>query len=560
MSACLELLKLAPILFMLTIYDRVLNSGSGVTLLSLIILIVGVYIFWSSIDWLRTRLLIRISLRVDWDLAADVFDASFRRQVGRRPVNVAKMMGDLVALRQFFTGKAILALMDAPFAVVFIIVGFIFHPLLALFIFGAVATMVVAAYISQRVSEPVLKAASEENSEAQRVAGEGLKNAEATYALGMLPAMRRRWYERHRKFLEYSMNASEASGLMGGMSAFLARSLPSMQIALGAWLAMQGEITHGMVIAASMLIGLAVAPIRDLLSNGSSIVEARTAYARLNLLISEDRQNQGQMALPPPTGKLDVMAVIGVPPGSNRAVVQDISFSVSPGQAVAVIGPSAAGKTSLSRLLMGIWTPARGSVRLDGVEISDWNHDELGPHIGYVPQDVALFEGTVAENIARLGEVDPDKVVDAARLIGMHESILSFPNGYDTVLGTGAFALSGGQRQRIAIARSLYGTPRFIVMDEPNANLDDVGESMLISAITTLKEQGVTFIITTHRPRIIGVTDNLLVLRAGRQVGYGPAHEMVAALRNLQAVGDQNVPASVPFAANVTSIADVKHG
>lgn len=556
MSACLEFLKLAPMLYMMSMYDRVMSARSGVTLMSLTALILGIYIFWSSVEWLRTRLMVRISMRMDWDLAPDVYDASFRRYVSRRNVNVTQVMNDVVALRQFFAGKPILALMDAPFALMFVVVGFLFHPLLAAFIFGATIAMSVSAYLTQRVTTPALKTASEENAEAQRLAAEGLRHAEATYALGMLPAVRRRWYARHRRFLEFSVNASEASGLMGGMSQFLGRAMPSLQIALGVWLAIEGAITGGMVMAASLLIGLAVAPIRELLSSGKDIVEARMAYDRLNILLTEDKQTTSHMRLPPPTGRLDVVSAIAVPPGTNKAVVQDISFSVKPGEAVAIIGPSAAGKSSLSRLLMGIWAPARGSVRLDGVEVADWDHEELGPHVGYVPQEVALFEGTIAENIARLGEVDPDKVIEAARLIGMHESILGFPNGYDTMLGESGFALSGGQKQRIAIARAFYGSPKFIVMDEPNANLDDVGENMLIEAISSLKAQGVTFVVTTHRPRIVSVTDNLLVLRAGRQVGYGPANEMIAALRNMQAVGDQ--PEGNKAGSNVASMADVR--
>lgn len=556
MSGLLQVLKVAPIIYMMSIYDRVIAARSGVTLVSLTAVIVGIYIFWSSLEWLRTRLFVRVSMRMDWDLAADVFDASFRRHVMRKNVNVSQILNDLIALRQMLTGGAIIALMDAPFALLFIIIGFVFHPYLAVFIAVASVLMTVSSYLSQRISAPILKAASDENAEAQRVAANSLRHAEATLALGMMPAIRKRWYGRHKQFLEYSVGASEASGLVGGLSKFLARSLPSMQIALGAWLAIEGEITGGMVIAASMLITRSVQPIQQLLNSSKQIVEARVAYERLNTLLREDRKMAERMSLPEPIGKLDVLAAIGVPPGSNRAVVQDISFSVEPGQAVAVIGPSASGKTSLTRMLVGIWVPARGSVRLDGVEISDWNHDELGPHIGYVPQEVAFFEGTVAENIARLGEVDPEKVVEAATLIGMHESILSFPDGYDTILGDSGFALSGGQKQRLAIARAFYRTPKYVVMDEPNASLDDVGENALIEAISTLKARGVTFVITTHRPRLVSVVDNLLVLRAGRQVGYGPASEMINALRNLQS-GGETVPATVKPASgdNVTSMA-----
>ncbi|SDD53992.1 ATP-binding protein HasD [Sphingomonas sp. YR710] len=556
MSAALQFLKLSPMLYMLSIYDRVINTRSGITLVSMTVLMMGIYVFWQSIDWLRTRLLIRVSMRIDWDLAPEVFDASFRRHVKRQNVNVAQMMNDLVSIRQMLTGPALLALMDAPFAVLFIIVGYIFHPFLAVFITVASVLMTFSAYMAQRISSPILKAANDESAEAQRVAQASLRHAEASLALGMMPAIRRTWYARHKQFLEYTVNATEASGFVGGLSKFLSRALPSLQIGLGAWLAIEGEITGGMVVAGSMLITRAVSPIQALLHQAGSIVNARVAYARINKLLSEDRKMAAKMSLPAPKGKLDVLAAIGVPPGSNRAVVQDISFSVEPGQAVAIIGPSASGKTSLTRMLVGVWAPARGSVRLDGVEISEWNHDELGPHIGYVPQSVSFFEGTIAQNIARLGEVDPVKVVEAATLIGMHESILSLPEGYDTMLGESGFALSGGQKQRIGIARAFYGDPKYIVMDEPNASLDDVGENFLIEAISTLKERGVTFVVTTHRPRVVSVADNLLVLRAGRQVGYGPASEMINALRNLQSGGDAvPSPDKAVASGNVTNLA-----
>ena len=275
---------------------------------------------------------------------------------------------------------------------------------------------------------------------------------------------------------------------------------------------------------------------QKLIGNWKEIVSARQSYDRLNALLEADIKRDSHMKLPPAIGKLDVTQASAIPPGHNKPVVSEINFSVLPGQAVAIVGPSAAGKTCLVRMLIGIWKPAVGHVRVDGVEISDWSHDEIGPQMGYVPQEIEFFEGTVAENIARLGEIDPDKVVAAATLIGMHEAILALPQGYETPLGETGFALSGGQRQRIAIARAFYGMPKYIVMDEPNANLDEVGESVLAQAIDTLKKNGSSVIITTHRPRLIGVVDKLLVLRHGRQVGFGSAEEMINAVRNLQAV------------------------
>jgi len=534
-TAITECLAVAPMLYMMSTYDRVISTRSGVTLTSLTLLIVGVYLFWSSLEWMRTRLLIRISLRTDWDLAADVFDASFRRSVGRRGVNVQQLMGDVVSFRQFMTGEPILALMSAPFAIVFVIVGALFHPLLAAFIATAVVLMMLSAWFTQKLSSPILKAANDENAESQRVAADSLAQADATLALGMLPAVRRRWHDKHRMFLQMSVNASEASGIAGGLSKFLQKALPSLQIALGAWLAIEGEITGGMVIAASMLISRSVSPIQRLMGNWGQIVAARTAYDRLNVLLSEEAKAQGRMALPAPTGRLDVSAAAASPPGAAKPVVTDVQFAIRPGEAVAIIGPSGSGKTSLTRLLVGVWRPAAGSVRLDGVELSEWNHDEVGPHIGFVPQEIRFPEGTIAENIARLGPVDSDKVIAAAKLLDLHDTILGFPDGYDTHLGKTGFQLSGGQRQRLAIARAFYGDPAYVVMDEPNANLDEVGETALLKAIVAMKARGTAFAITTHRPRLMSVVDNLLVLRAGRQVGFGPAAEMIAAVRDLRA-------------------------
>ncbi|MEI9927214.1 MAG: ATP-binding cassette domain-containing protein [Sphingomonas sp.] len=415
-----------------------------------------------------------------------------------------------------------------------------------MFIVVAVVLMTISAYISQKISSPILKRANDESAESQRVAASSLQQAEATLALGMLPAIRRRWYDRHKSFLQFSVNASEASGIAGGLSKFLSKSLPSLQIALGAYLAIEGEITGGMVIAASMLISRSVHPIQRLLGSWGTIVQARQAYERLNLLLIEDRHFFGRMALPAPLGALEVAGAAALPQGAARPVVADVTFSIRPGEAVAIIGPSGSGKTSLTRLLVGVWRPAAGSVRLDGVELSDWNHDEVGPHIGYVPQEIVFPEGTIAENIARLGPVDPDKVIAAARLIGMHETILAFPLGYETVLGESGFALSGGQRQRLAIARAFYGDPKYVVMDEPNASLDEVGESALMRAITTMKEGGTSFVLTTHRPRLMSVVDNLLVLRQGRQVGFGPAAEMIAAVRNLKVVPTEETEVKPP--------------
>jgi PrtD family type I secretion system ABC transporter len=532
----IDLLSVTPLLYMMNAMDRVLSSRSGVTLVSLTIIVLAFYVFWSALEWIRSRLLVRLSLRIDWDLAADVFDASFRRYVGRKNVNVHQLLADLLALRQFFTGQSVMSLMDAPFAIVFIGIGALFHPYLAIFAAVSSVLMIAVSYFTVKITTPILKEAQDANAEASRVAANSLRHAESTLALGMLGAVRNRWYAQHRHFLTNQVNASEATGLMGGMSGFLQKAMPSLQMALGTFLAMEGLITGGMIMVASMLISKAVSPIQKLIGSWKDIVAARQAYERLNELLAEDQQRGKSMQLPAPQGRVEVKSAFAVPPGHNKAVLSDLNFALTPGQVLAVVGPSAAGKSSLVKMLLGVWRPAQGHVRLDGVEISEWSHDEVGPLVGYVPQEIEFFEGTVAENIARLGEVDPAKVVQAAQLIGMHDSILTFPKGYDTPLGETGFALSGGQRQRIAIARAIYGMPKYVVMDEPNSNLDEVGENALIGAVQALKDNGGTVIITTHRPRLVSIVDMMLVLKEGRQVAFGTAKDMLEAVRRLQAV------------------------
>ena len=535
----IDILSITPMLYMMNTMDRVLSSKSGVTLVSLTLLVIAFYVFWSALDWILARLMVRLSLRIDWELAAHVFDASFRKYVGRKNINVHQMLGDLLSLRQFFTGQSALTLMHAPFAIVFIFIGALFHPYLAVFAVVSSVLMLVVSYSTIKITSPILKDANDANAEASRVAASSLRHAETTLALGMLGGVRNRWYEQHRTFLTNQVNASEATGLMGGFSGFLQKALPSLQMALGCFLAMEGLITGGMIMAASMLISKAVSPIQKLIGSWKDIVASRAAYERLNELLIQDKEATQGMKLPPPVGNVVVADAIGVPPGHDKAVVSAINFELHPGQVMAVVGPSAAGKTSLVKLLMGLWVPAQGHVRLDGVEISDWNHDEVGPLVGYVPQEIEFFEGTVAENIARLGEVDPEKVVEAAKLVDMHETILGFPKGYDTLLGETGFAPSGGQRQRLAIARAVYGMPKYVVMDEPNSNLDELGETALIKTVLTLKQNGSSVIITTHRPRLINVVDMMLVLKAGKQVAFGSSADMLEAVRRLQVVSPE---------------------
>lgn len=532
LTLVIEVLSITPIVFMWNMFDRVISSRSEVTLVSLTALVMLAYGFWSGLEWVRTRMMIRISLRIDWDIAARVFDTSFRRYVARKDVDVHQVLGDVVTLRQFLTGGALLALMSAPYAIVFIFIGWAFHPYLAIFIFVATVVQLLAAYSTSRITTPALREANTASAEAKRLAAQSLRQSDTALALGMQGNIRRRWFEKHQHFLGLQVNASESAGLVGGATSFLSHAMPSLQMALACFLAIEGVITGGMVIAASFLLNRAIGPIKQIMGSWSSIQTAKQSLERLNAMVAEDDVVSERMPLPAPKGVLDVAELIAQPATAKRPIVFNLNFKAEPGQVLALVGPSAAGKTSLIKLLVGLWEPTRGHVRLDGAEIAPWIRDDLGQYIGYVPQDIELFEGTVAENIARLGPIDPDKVVAAAKAIGMHEAILAFPQGYETKLGETGYALTGGQKQRLAIARAVYGDPVYVVLDEPNANLDDEGERALIKLIRELKARQTLVVFSSHRPKLLEVADLVLVLKEGQQVAFGPVAQVLGQIKS----------------------------
>jgi len=532
LTVVIEILSLAPIIYILSLYDRVLTSRSLVTLFSLLAMIAGVYVFWVALDWIRTRVMIRISLRIDWDLAASVFDSAFRRYILQKKVNVHQVLGDLLKLRQFLTGEPILALMAAPFSIIFALVAWFFHVYLAIFIVASTLIMIAAAYITKELSSPILKASNDSNAEGNRLAAQSLRNAEAAFGLGMQTNLRRQWITRHQSFLELQVNASEAAGVLGGITSFLGKLLPSLTISLGIYLAISGEITGGMVIAAAFLLRRAIAPIQTVLRRWDDIAGARIAYDNLNRLLIEDEAFAEKMSLPPPAGQLRVKDLSVKPPKAKKTVLQDINLSLNQGQALAVLGPSASGKSTLARALVGLWPPEAGAVRLDGAEVSEWLRGDLGQYVGYVPQEIEFFEGTMAENVARMGAVDADLVVAATRKVGLHSMILGFPKGYETRLGEQKHPLTGGQKQRLALARAFYGDPKYFVLDEPDASLDEDGQRALLAAIREAKADRATVVFTTHRREMLEVADQVLVLADGRIHWYGPGAEFRASLKN----------------------------
>ena len=530
-SGFINLLMLAPAIYMLQVYDRVLGSRNSTTLLVLSLLVVGAFLFMGALEAIRGWVLVRVGARLDAQLNDRVFTVAFERNLLRPGSNTAQPIHDLNSVRQTLTGSALLAAFDTPWLPIYLFVIFMFSSDLGWFALGGALLLLVVAVVNERVSKPKLDEAQKFSLQSHQALTNHLRNAEVIEAMGMLPQIRARWYELHRQQITLQATASDQAAVLGGTTKFIRIALQSLVLGYGALLVLDGKMTAGMMIAASILVGRALAPVELLVGNWKQIVTGRQSYARLKELLALHPPRLLGMSLPKPKGHISVEGASVAAPGTQKIILKSLSFSMAPGEVVAVIGPSASGKSSLARLLVGVWAPLSGSVRLDSASVHQWSKDELGPHIGYLPQDIELFDGTVAENIARLGQVDAAKVIEAARLAGMNDQILHFPQGYDTRLGTDGSNLSGGQRQRIALARALYGDPQFIVLDEPNSNLDDAGEKALTDGIRELKTRGKTVVVITHRLSTLAVADKILVLADGAVAGYGPRDDVLRAMQ-----------------------------
>jgi ATP-binding cassette subfamily C exporter for protease/lipase len=548
-SGFINLLMLTPAIYMLQVYDRVLGSRNETTLLVLSAIVVGAFLFMAALEAVRGWVLVRVGARLDAQLNARVFTAAFERNLRRPGSNTAQPIHDLNTVRQTLTGTALLAAFDAPWLPVYLVVIFLMSPALGWFALGGALLLLVLAVINERLSKPRLDEAQKFQLQSHQALTNNLRNAEVIEAMGMLPQVRNRWYELHRQQISTQAGASDLAAVLGGATKFVRIALQSLVLGFGALLVLEGLLTPGMMIAASILAGRALAPVELLVGNWKQIISGRQAYARLKELLGIHPPRREGMSLPAPRGQVSVEAASATAPGTQRLILRNLSFSIAPGEAVAVIGPSASGKSSLARLLVGIWPAAIGSVRLDGASVFDWNKDELGPYIGYLPQDIELFDGTVADNIARFGEVDPERVVEAARRVDMHEQILRLPMGYDTPLGADGSNLSGGQRQRIGLARALYGGPSFIVLDEPNSNLDEPGEKALVEAVKALKARGKTVLLITHRMSTLAAVDKILVLADGAVATFGPRDEVFKAMQSQGTVAPRRAPTIVPAAA-----------
>jgi len=533
-SCVINILGLTPALYMLQVYDRVLASNNETTLLMLTLLVVGLYALSGMLEFARSSVLIRVGNRFDMMLNQRVFTAAFERNLRKLGGNPSQAIHDLTNLRQFLTGNALFAFFDAPWTPIYIGVTFLVHPLLGFITLGGSIILFLLAWITNISTQKPLAEANQASISAVAFANNHLRNAEVIEAMSMLPGLRNRWFEQHQRVLGLQTVASDRNARISTASRFVRISLQSLILGAGALLVIEGEITAGMMIVCSILMGKALQPVEMAIGTWKQSISTRGAYQRLDEMLKSAPQRGETLSLPAPQGTLSLENVFAGAPGMQSTILKGLSFVIPAGEVVGVIGPSASGKSTLARLLVGVWQARAGTVRLDGADIFQWNKDELGPHVGYLPQDIELFEGTIAENIARFSEPDSKLVIDAAQRAGVHDMILRLPQGYDTQLGVDGASLSGGQKQRIALARAIYGHPRVVVLDEPNSNLDDVGEAALVETIKDLKARGTTVVIITHRMSVLGAVDKLLVLRDGALTMYGARDEVLKALRQQQ--------------------------
>jgi ATP-binding cassette subfamily C exporter for protease/lipase len=532
-TVVINILLLVPSMYMMEVYDRVLASHNQYTLVMLTVMAAGLYALTSVIEYFRSMVVLRVGAKIDVELNQRVYTAAFEQNLTKDGVNAGQALNDLSTIRQFVTGTGVFAFFDAPWFPIYLAIIFIFNPWLGVFALLSTILLVGLAWINELVSHKALTEASDASVRSTNMAGNTLRNAEVIDAMGMLPNMRQRWYSEHSKFLSLQQTASQRAHKIAAVTKFVRTAAQSLILGVAAWLVIKGQVTSGMMIAASILLGRTLAPVEQIIGVWRQWAGVVSAYKRLDLLLSKNPARRPGMTLPKPVGRLNVEGVTAAPVGTTAAVLKNLNFGIDAGDCLGIIGQSGAGKSTLARLLVGIGAPTIGTVRLDGADISKWNKDELGPNIGYLPQDIELFAGTISENIARFGNIDSQAVVKAATLAGVHDMILRMPNGYDTTIGVDGTGLSGGEKQRVALARALYNDPALVVLDEPNSNLDQVGESALTNAIRQLRLAGTTVVLITHRPDIIQETTQLMVLHGGMMTAFGTTDKVLSDIMNL---------------------------
>lgn len=528
-SLFINLLMLTGPLFMLQIYDSVLASRSVSTLLVLFVLIVGLFIILGLLELIRSRVLVRIGINLDHRINGRVFSAIMRQSLDPAHGKVfANALNELTVLRQFITGAAPAALFDAPWVPIYLVVIFMLHWTLGLLALAGAIILFIFALLAELLAREPMKMASAADGKAQHLYETGRRNAESLAAMGMEQRYKTLWQKEHVTGLLAHGLASDRSGAITSITKSLRLFLQSAMLALGAWLSIQQIITPGAMIASSIILGRALQPVEQAIGQWRVLVRARLAYHRLKTLLQNTPEAERKMLLPAPKGNLKVRNLRVAAPGKKQLIIDNVNFDLEAGQVMAVIGPSGSGKSTLARALVDVWPSVTGEIRLDGATFDQWNREDLGEHIGYLPQDVELFDGTVKQNIARFHpEPEADKVIEAAQLAGIHEMVLGFEEGYDTQIGPHGTNLSAGQRQRMAVARAIYGNPTLIVLDEPNSNLDMQGDAAMVEALIKLRDKKRTVIVIAHRLGLLSAVDCVLVLDGGKQIAFGPRDEIV---------------------------------
>jgi ATP-binding cassette subfamily C exporter for protease/lipase len=532
-SILISLLALMPTVYMLEVYDRVVNSQSSMTLLMLTLLIVLAYAVMELLEKIRGALMRAAGVQVDEALSKRIYDAMFSRFLNRQVGGSSQVLNDLKTIREFLASPALMAIFEAPVALVALSLNFAISPILGWASIASAIVLVIITWLTERATKTPLRDANRSALAAQQFAEASFRNSHVMEAMGMRDAVHTNWEKLQNKFLGFQAAASSGAGLWTAMSKSVQLVTGSLMLGLGAWLQLNNMLNGGasMMIIASVIGGRLLAPLAELVANWKAVVAARESYERLEILLGDVPPRLEAMPLPAPKGMLTIDALVGGAPGQQMPIVRNVQLALIPGEVLAVVGPSASGKTTLARFMVGLWPAMSGKVRLDGVDVYAWDKIELGPYLGYLPQGVELLDGSLAENISRFGEVDMAQVEAAARLVGVHELIMSLPQGYNSQVGRDGAMLSGGQRQRVGLARALYGKPKFVVLDEPNSSLDEAGDAALANAISTLKQLGTTFVVMTHRTSVLGVADKMLVMREGVQQAFGPRDEVLTALQ-----------------------------
>ncbi|NIK47879.1 ATP-binding cassette subfamily C protein [Variibacter gotjawalensis] len=548
-SFFINILMLVSPLYMLQVYERVLASRSITTLIGITILAGLLLAVYAGLEGMRSRVLIRAGILFDEKIAQPVFDAVHRGNLRQPGSQHKQCLKDIDTLREFVTGQGMLALCDAPWFPVFIGAAFILHPYFGFIGLGASVIIFGLSILNEFITKKILNNAAQASMAAANNADATFRNTEVLQAMGMLQALRTRWLDHHSTHLAWQARASDRGSVILSSTKFFRTFIQIVILGTGAYLVIEREASPGAMIAASIIIGRALAPIELAVASWKGFVAARSAAARLSMLFSLGADAETKIALPRPAGSVFVDRILAGAPGQPKPILQGVSFGIQAGELLAVIGPSAAGKSSLARVLVGVWPIASGAVRLDGSDLSHWDPQLLGKHIGYLPQDIELFSGTVAQNIARFQEIDEAALFEAATLAGCHELIQQLPNGYNSQIGEGGAILSGGQRQRIGLARAFYGKPSLVVLDEPNANLDAAGEEALLRALQRAKQLKMTVVTITHKINILAVVDKILLMNGGTVQMFGDREQVLSKIAGPKVVSQTPQAPPQPTAA-----------